>query len=159
MSDRDYLDGRTPPPGSFPGDLPGVDQGASMMNPYMDMMEPAAEEGTQALSGQPLPGDADHATPEQVEEAMRSVYDPEIPVNIYDLGLIYRMEMDDKGDMDVLMTLTAPACPVAGEMPQQVADAVAAVEGVGVVTVTLTWTPPWTPERMSDDAKMALDIF
>ena len=90
---------------------------------------------------------------------MRTVHDPEIPVNIYDLGLIYECTMQDNGDVDVTMTLTAPACPVAGEMPGQVAQALAGVEGVGEVVVTLTWTPPWTPDQMSDDAKMALDFF
>ena len=173
MSDRDYLDGnaeKTEPvrdtgpeadtaAGGMPYSGDPYAAGMGMMNPYASMMTPAAEEGTQALSGEPLDEGADNATPEQVEAALRTVYDPEIPVNIYDLGLIYRMEMDDKGDMDILMTLTAPACPVAGEMPQQVADAAASVAGVGVVTVTLTWTPPWRPDMMSEDAKLALDLF
>lgn len=136
-----------------------------MMNPFMPMPgdmyghEPAAEEGTQAIAGEKLPEGADKAGQEALEAALRSVYDPEIPVNIYDLGLIYECTMQDDGDVDVLMTLTAPACPVAGEMPQQVADAVAAVEGTGVVTVTLTWSPPWSPDQMSEDAKMALDFY
>lgn len=135
--------------------------GADLVHPYLGMLGtgPAAEEGTQALAGQPLEDGVEPAGPDAVEAALRSVYDPEIPVNIYDLGLIYNCEMDDKGDIDVLMTLTAPACPVAGEMPQQVADAVAAVEGVGVTTVTLTWTPPWRPDMMSEDAQLALDIY
>ncbi|MEQ8440413.1 MAG: DUF59 domain-containing protein [Alphaproteobacteria bacterium] len=121
--------------------------------------EPMAEEGTQALAGDVLPEGTQIAAPEAVEAALRTVHDPEIPVNIYDLGLIYHCEVDEKGDCDIIMTLTAPACPVAGEMPQQVADAVAGVTGIGVVTVTLTWTPPWTPDKMSEDAKLALDFF
>lgn len=134
--------------------------GADLAHPYLGFLGgQSAEEGTQALSGQPLTEGATLATPEEVEGALRTVHDPEIPVNIYDLGLIYHCEVDRNGDCDITMTLTAPACPVAGEMPQQVADAVAGLEGIGVVTVTLTWTPPWTPDKMSDDAKLALDFF
>ena len=118
-------------------------------------------ENTQTFEGAPLiaPSSTDHPLYDGVVEACRTVYDPEIPVNIYDLGLIYECTMQDNGDVDVTMTLTAPACPVAGEMPGQVAQALAGVEGVGEVVVTLTWTPPWTPDQMSDDAKMALDFF
>lgn len=118
-----------------------------------------AEEGMQARAGYPLEDGVAKAKPEDLEAALRTVHDPEIPVNIYDLGLIYECTMQDNGDVDVTMTLTAPACPVAGEMPGQVAQALAGVEGVGEVVVTLTWTPPWTPDQMSDDAKMALDFF
>jgi FeS assembly SUF system protein len=91
--------------------------------------------------------------------ALRNVHDPEIPVNIYDLGLIYELAIAENGDVRIQMTLTAPACPVAGELPQDVANAVNTVEGVGEITVTLTWDPPWTPERMSDVARVALDMF
>lgn len=119
----------------------------------------SAEEGTQARAGYPLPDGTAKAKLEELEAALRTVHDPEIPVNIYDLGLIYECTMQDNGDVDVTMTLTAPACPVAGEMPGQVAQALAGVEGVGEVVVTLTWTPPWTPDQMSDDAKMALDFY
>ena len=76
-----------------------------------------------------------------------------------ELGLIYDCTMEDNGDVKITMTLTAPHCPVAGEMPKQVADAVAAVDGVGEVSVTLTWSPPWRPDMMSEDAKLALDLF
>lgn len=136
--------------------------GADLVHPYLGFMGGGgggAEEGTQALSGEPLADGQPVAEPAAVEAALRSVYDPEIPVNIYDLGLIYRCDVDDNGDADIEMTLTAPACPVAGEMPQQVADAVAGVDGIGVVTVTLTWSPPWRPDMMSEDAKLALDLF
>lgn len=135
--------------------------GADLVHPYLGFMGggDGAEEGTQALSGEPLAEGQPVAEPAAVEAALRSVYDPEIPVNIYDLGLIYRCDVDDNGDADIEMTLTAPACPVAGEMPQQVADAVAGVDGIGVVTVTLTWNPPWRPDMMSEDAKLALDLF
>lgn len=149
--DRDYLE---------PPEAPAPQSGADMVHPYMGMLGGGgAEEGTQALAGEPLPEGTPIAEPAAVEAALRGVHDPEIPVNIYDLGLIYSCQVDERGDCDLVMTLTAPACPVAGEMPQQVADAVAAVEGIGVVTVTLTWSPPWRPDMMSEDAKMALDLF
>lgn len=132
-------------------------------HPGLDMFgtgpNPAAEEGAQAFAGALLAEGSVKAGQEAVEAALRTVYDPEIPVNIYDLGLIYECVMQDDGNIDITMTLTAPACPVAGEMPQQVADAVAGVEGVGEVTVTLTWTPPWTADNMSEDARLALDMF
>ena len=99
------------------------------------------------------------ATDEAVIDAMKSVYDPEIPVNIYDLGLIYDLKIKDDGNVDILMTLTAPACPVAGSLPKEVADVVANVEGVGEVGVTITWDPPWTQANMSEVAKVALDMF
>ena len=105
------------------------------------------------------PGEPGGALYEGVIEALKEIYDPEIPVNIYDLGLIYELKVKDSGDVDVLMTLTAPACPVAGSLPKEVADVVAAVEGVGVASVTITWDPPWTPANMSEVAKVALDMF
>ena len=93
-----------------------------------------------------------------VEDALKTVHDPEIPVNIFDLGLIYDVDRRQNGDVYITMSLTAPGCPVAGEMPGQVASAVAAADGVGAVSVELVWSPPWTPERMSDDARLALDF-
>ena len=112
------------------------------------------------MEGAPLirPSSTDHMLYDSVVEACRSVYDPEIPVNIYDLGLIYTIDIDAENAVNVTMTLTAPGCPVAGEMPGQVARALAAVDGVGEVSVELVWSPPWTPERMSDDARLALDF-
>lgn len=93
-----------------------------------------------------------------VEDALKTVHDPEIPINIFDLGLIYDVNRQSNGDVHITMSLTAPGCPVAGEMPGQVAEAVAAVDGVGKVAVELVWEPAWSPERMSEDAKMALDL-
>ncbi len=90
-------------------------------------------------------------------DALMEVKDPEIPVNIYDLGLIYSIEIYCQGNVDITMSLTAPGCPVAAEMPKRVAKKVASVEKVGIVNVSLVWDPPWTPERMSEDAKLALD--
>lgn len=92
-------------------------------------------------------------------QALKTVYDPEIPVDIYELGLIYRVDIDDDRAVDIDMTLTAPACPVAGEMPAWVENAVSAVEGVSHVTVNMVFQPPWTMERMSDEARVALDLY
>ncbi len=99
------------------------------------------------------------ATEDQVIAALRTVHDPEIPVNIYDLGLIYDTTIHDDGTVEIDMSLTAPGCPVAGEMPGEVARAVAALPGAGEVTARLVWDPPWTPERMSEDARLALGMF
>jgi FeS assembly SUF system protein len=123
------------------------------------MGDSSETEGLTANAGKPLDEGAAAASLERIEDALRSVYDPEIPVNIYDLGLIYEIKQSEAGRVDIVMTLTAPACPVAGEMPQQVADAVAEAEGVGEVEVTLTWDQPWDKDRMSEDAKLALGIF
>jgi FeS assembly SUF system protein len=96
---------------------------------------------------------------EAVIEAMRTVHDPEIPVNIYDLGLIYAVDIDAGGKVDIKMTLTAPGCPVAGILPGQVAAAVRQVEGVTDANVELVWDPPWSMDRMSDEAKLQLGMF
>jgi FeS assembly SUF system protein len=91
--------------------------------------------------------------------ALKTVYDPEIPVDIYELGLIYRLEVGNDRNVEVDMTLTAPGCPVAGEMPNMVRDALLTVPGIGDVTVNMTFDPPWTPERMSEEAKLELNMF
>jgi len=91
--------------------------------------------------------------------ALKTVYDPEIPVDIYELGLIYRIDIDDDRTVDIDMTLTAPGCPVAGEMPGWVENAVSTVEGVGDVRVRMVFDPPWDMSRMSDEARVALDFF
>jgi FeS assembly SUF system protein len=94
-----------------------------------------------------------------VIEALRGVRDPEIPLNIYDLGLIYRLEVNPGGEVEIDMTLTAPACPVAGSMPGQVKAAVEAVPGVNAARVELVWNPPWTQDRLSDAAKLDLGLL
>ena len=91
--------------------------------------------------------------------AMKTVFDPEIPVDIYELGLIYKVDVADNKDVAVDMTLTAPGCPVAGEMPEMVRSALATVEGIGEVTVNMVFDPPWTPERMSEEAKLELNMY
>ena len=129
-------------------------------NPYGSFMtEPAVPEGTSARAGAKLMEGQQKAPDEAIVEALRTVHDPEIPVNIYDLGLIYDTERLKDGDVRILMTLTAPACPVAGEMPYDVAAAVSGVDGVGEVEVVLTWEPPWTQDRMTEDAKLVLNIY
>ena len=117
------------------------------------------KEGETIRSGSPKDPVIPNATEEMVVNAMRGVYDPEIPVNIYDLGLIYDIKIADDGNVAITMTLTAPACPVAGSLPREVAEAVARVDGVGEVDVVITWDPPWTPANMSEVAKVALDMF
>ncbi|CUH80427.1 SUF system Fe-S cluster assembly protein [Tropicibacter naphthalenivorans] len=113
------------------------------------------------LEGAPLiaPSSTDHPLYDQVVEACRTVYDPEIPVNIYDLGLVYTVEIDDQNDVKVIMTLTAPGCPVAGEMPGWVQEAVEPVAGVKSVDVELTWSPPWGMDMMSDEARLELGFM
>ena len=95
---------------------------------------------------------------EQVLEALRSVYDPEIPVNIYELGLVYGIEASPEGAVQVRMTLTSPMCPVAGSLPAEVEQKLRQIPGVASVEVLLTWEPPWGPERMSEAAKLALGM-
>tara|TARA_Y100000746_G_scaffold214019_1_gene207007 strand:+ start:929 stop:1315 length:387 start_codon:yes stop_codon:yes gene_type:complete len=113
------------------------------------------------LEGEPLirPSSTDHDLHESIVEACRSVFDPEIPVNIFDLGLIYTIEINEENSVNVLMSLTAPGCPVAGEMPGWVAGAVEMVPGVKEVNVELIWEPPWGMEMMSDEAKLELGFM
>lgn len=96
---------------------------------------------------------------EALIEALRSVQDPEIPVNIYDLGLIYRLEVDEQGKVEVDMTLTAPACPVAGTLPYEVGRVIDAVPGVTDATVRLVWNPPWSQELMTEEAQLQLGLL
>ncbi len=96
---------------------------------------------------------------EAVINAICTVYDPEIPVNIYELGLIYAIEIAETGDVRVEMTLTAPGCPSAQELPEMVRDAISQLEGVGNVTVDTVWDPPWDPSRMSEEARLMLNMF
>jgi FeS assembly SUF system protein len=96
---------------------------------------------------------------DQLIEKLKTVYDPEIPVDIYELGLIYKVDVSDDKDVAIDMTLTAPGCPVAGEMPGWVEDAVREIADVRNVKVDLVFDPPWDPSRMSDEAKLALNMF
>ena len=116
------------------------------------------------VAATPVPGSS--IPPEELEQltadivaALKTVYDPEIPCDIYELGLIYKIDVDDARNVAIEMTLTAPGCPVAGEMPTWVENAVASVAGVGQVSVKLTFDPSWDKDRMSDEAKLALGMF
>lgn len=92
-------------------------------------------------------------TKEKIIEVLKQVYDPEIPINVYDLGLIYNIGIKDNGDVDILMTLTFAACPIGSYLTQKVEEEIKKIEGVGDVKVELTFDPPWTPERMSEEVK------
>lgn len=96
---------------------------------------------------------------EAIIDQLKTVYDPEIPVNIFDLGLIYRVDVDERGVVDIDMTLTAPGCPVAQTFPGMVEDAVREVDGVNAAHVELVWEPPWTQDRMTEAAKLELGMF
>jgi len=113
------------------------------------------------MEGAPLikPSSTDHPLYETIVEACKTVYDPEIPVNIYDLGLVYTIAIDPENAVDVVMTLTAPGCPVAGEMPGWLADAIEPVAGVKQVNVEITWEPQWGMDMMSDEARLELGFM
>lgn len=132
------------------------------------------EAGAEAGSDQTMDtasGETSSLSPEELNAfgaelitAIKTVYDPEIPVDVYELGLIYKVDVDEnkesgKRDVIVDMTLTAPGCPVAGEMPVMVKDALQTVPGIGDITVNMVFDPPWTQDRMSEEAKLELNIF
>jgi FeS assembly SUF system protein len=117
-----------------------------------------AEGGTPVAGSKHSQEELDQLTADIVL-ALKTVYDPEIPSDIYELGLIYKIDIEDDRSVAIEMTLTAPGCPVAGEMPTWVENAVAAVPGVQSCTVTLTFDPPWDQSRMSDEARLALNMF
>ena len=116
---------------------------------------------SEQFEGSPLiaPSTIDHPLYELVVEACRMIFDPEIPVNIYDLGLIYTIDINTENAVRVIMTLTAPGCPVAGEMPGWVVEAIEPIAGVKEVNVELTWEPPWGMEMMSDEARLELGFM
>jgi FeS assembly SUF system protein len=106
-----------------------------------------------------LPPEETERLSADIVAALKTVFDPEIPADIYELGLIYKVELKDDRSVDLMMTLTTPNCPAAGELPQMVENAVASVPGVGVVNVNLVWDPAWTPDRMSDEARLVLNMW
>ncbi|MDP6260077.1 MAG: DUF59 domain-containing protein [Rhodospirillales bacterium] len=118
-----------------------------------------SEGGLVGKAGEPKAEGKTVPSDEAIIDAIRTVYDPEIPVNIYELGLIYELNVAQNGDVKIEMTLTAPGCPVAGILPQQVADATASVDGTGEIEVYLVWEPAWDMDKMSEDAKLALGFF
>ncbi|MEJ2406430.1 MAG: SUF system Fe-S cluster assembly protein [Candidatus Thiodiazotropha sp.] len=118
------------------------------------------KQGIEADSGKPWLSEVEiNQLRERLVDALRTVHDPEIPINIYDLGLIYRLDVNEQGVVEVDMTLTAPACPVAGTLPQMVGSAVDAVAGVTDASVRLVWDPPWSQERMSEEALLQLGLL
>ena len=141
----------------------------------LDFISESPSERPESEAEQPsAPSIADGGTPvegsalsvEELEQltadivgALKTVYDPEIPADIYELGLIYKIDVDDNRNVSIEMTLTAPGCPVAGEMPIWVENAVCSVPGVSGCTVTLTFDPPWDMSRMSDEARLAINMF
>ena len=117
--------------------------------------DPAKAEGGVA----PIPQEALDRITDELIQNLKQVFDPEIPVDIYELGLIYKVDINDDYHVDIEMTLTAPACPVAGEMPGWVENAVSLVPGVAGAKVTMVFDPPWDQSRMSDEARVALDMW
>lgn len=120
----------------------------------IDVTEAAPEEPVSAIPQAEL-----NRITDDLIAAFKSVYDPEIPVDIYELGLIYKVDIDDNRKVDIDMTLTAPGCPVAGDMPGWIENAARTVEGIEDVEVRLTFDPPWDPSRMSDEARLALNML
>jgi FeS assembly SUF system protein len=121
--------------------------------------EAAVPPNAAAVSGSTLPPEELERLSGDIVQALKTVYDPEIPADIYELGLIYKVDIDDARNVDIEMTLTAPGCPVAGEMPLWVQNAVGGVPGVADVKVEIVFDPPWDQSRMSDEARLALNMF
>ena len=113
----------------------------------------------QASEASALPQEEIARLSDDIVAALKTVYDPEIPSDIYELGLIYKVDLKEDRGVDIMMTLTTPNCPAAGELPTMVENAVASVPGVGIVNVNLVWDPPWTPDRMSDEARLVLNMW
>jgi FeS assembly SUF system protein len=128
-------------------------------NPFGHLHGPELDEDEKARAGGPLAEGAAVASEAAVIDAMREVYDPEIPVNIFELGLIYDYKIGPAGNVEIQMTLTAPGCPVAGVLPGHLARTVSEAEGVGEVVVELVWDPPWEMSMMSEAARVELDMF
>jgi FeS assembly SUF system protein len=122
------------------------------------MTESASQPGGEAAPSALSQAELDRLT-DRLIEAFKTVFDPEIPVDIYELGLIYKVDVSDDRDVAVDMTLTAPGCPVAGEMPGWVEDAIRTIPEVRNIKVDLVFDPPWDPSRMSDEAKLQLNMF
>lgn len=121
--------------------------------------EPGESTLASTESTPPAEGGAEPGSEEEVIEVLQTIFDPEIPVNIYELGLIYDVARDDSGDVRIQMTLTSPNCPVAEIMPQEVQDKVNALESVASTQVDIVWDPTWTPEKMSEEAKLELGLW
>lgn len=136
---------------------PDPAQGTPSATPERPVYVPDAPSSWAAST--PAAPSASDGVRDRVVEMLTTIYDPEIPVNIYEMGLVYGLDINADGDVSVLMTLTSPSCPVAESLPPEVEAKVGSVEGVRSVTVNLTWDPPWTPERMSEAAKLELGFL
>lgn len=139
-------------------------QARDYIRPAGESPEPAGDDArfgatVKAEPGSSIPQEELERLSTDMVSALKTVYDPEIPVDIYELGLIYKIDIDDDRKVEIDMTLTAPGCPVAGEMPGWVEDAVSGVSGVSEVKVNLVFDPPWDPSRMSEEAQVALNMF
>jgi FeS assembly SUF system protein len=137
---------------------------ATLEKPMVDTSDPgeptrAPEPAAPAPAATLPPADTDDPLLRDIIAALKTVYDPEIPADVYELGLIYSVDVDDDRNVTVTMTLTAPGCPVAGEMPGWVENAVNTVAGIKSTKVTMTFDPPWDMGRMSDEARLALNMF
>jgi FeS assembly SUF system protein len=130
----------------------------SKHSPDAPMAEPAPA-GAAPVPGSSIPPEELEQLTADIVAALKSVYDPEIPADIYELGLIYKVDIDDNRNVAIEMTLTSPGCPVAAEMPGWVENAVGSVAGVGQVSVKLTFDPPWDKDRMSDEARLLLGMY
>ena len=139
-----------PQPAATPASAPAAPEPAAVA--------PVSATAMQA-TGSAIPAEELERLTGDIVSALKTVYDPEIPADIYELGLIYKVDIDDSRNIDIDMTLTAPGCPVAGEMPGWVENAVSLVPGVGNVTVNMVFDPPWDQSRMSDEARVALDWY
>jgi FeS assembly SUF system protein len=135
-------------------DAPGPDDAAAPK-----AAPPGAETSAASETAGSLPPEEIDRLTTDIVAALKTVYDPEIPADIYELGLIYKVEIDDSRNVAIEMTLTAPGCPVAGEMPIWVENAVSAVPGIAGTTVKIVFDPPWDQSRMSDEAKLAVGMF
>jgi FeS assembly SUF system protein len=124
-----------------------------------DMTDTAEVKANPMETHSALPPDETERLTKDIVAALKTVFDPEIPADIYELGLIYKVEIRDDRSVDVVMTLTTPNCPAAGELPTMVENAVASVPGLGVVSVNVVWEPVWSPERMSDEARLVLNMW
>ncbi len=111
-----------------------------------------------ATAGEALATGTKKATKDEIITAIKSVQDPELMINIYDLGLIYEINQKENGDVDVVMTLTSPTCPLAGDMPKMVANAISSVLGTGIVTVELTFDPPWGLDKLSEEIRLSMGL-
>ena len=124
-----------------------------------DMTDTAEVKANPMETHSALPPDETERLTQDIVAALKTVFDPEIPADIYELGLIYKVDIKENRSVDVVMTLTTPNCPAAGELPTMVENAVASVPGVGVVGVKVVWEPVWSPERMSDEARLVLNMW